>query len=173
MDYKKVFHLYPGKYVQVHQEAEPRNTIDIDQTVGAIVLGPQYNLHGGFFKSLLTGKRLWRSHWTPVNMTKDANKIYDTFNSKGCSNEFLFGYFNDQPIPYDYYNFLNFDDGYGNNILCTSVGDTLPDNEGVEDGIVPNDEDINNEIIINNVDSLASKIAPLQNEILVIEGVDN
>ena len=41
VDYKKFFHLHPGKYVQVHQEDEPRNTIDVDQTVGSIVLGPQ------------------------------------------------------------------------------------------------------------------------------------
>ena len=41
MQYKKFFHLHPGKYVQVHQENEPRNTIDVDQTVGSIFLGPQ------------------------------------------------------------------------------------------------------------------------------------
>ena len=38
---------------------------------------------------------------------------------------------------------------------------------------MPNDEDINDEIIINDYDSLASDIDPLQNEILVIEGVKN
>ena len=38
--YKKVFRLYPGEYVQVHQEDEPRNMIDINQTVRAIFLGP-------------------------------------------------------------------------------------------------------------------------------------
>ena len=47
-EYKKVFCLQPAKYVQVHQEDEPGNTIDIDQTVESIVLGPQYNLQGGF-----------------------------------------------------------------------------------------------------------------------------
>ena len=84
-DYKKVCRLQPGEYVQVHQEYEPRSTIDIDRTVGAINLGPQYNLHGGyFFESLLTGKRLLRSHWTPVNMTEDVIERYDTFNTKGC-----------------------------------------------------------------------------------------
>ena len=34
VDYEKVFHLQPGKYVQVHQEDEPRNTIDKYRTVG-------------------------------------------------------------------------------------------------------------------------------------------
>ena len=72
-DYKKVFRLHPGEYVQVHQEDEPRNTIDINRTVGTIALVPQYNLQGGYcFESLLTGKRLWRSHWTPFNMTEDV-----------------------------------------------------------------------------------------------------
>ena len=40
VDYKKI-HPQPGEYVQVHQEDEPLNTISIDQTVDAIVLGPQ------------------------------------------------------------------------------------------------------------------------------------
>ena len=49
VDYKKFFCLHPGEYVQVHQDDEPRDTIDIYQTVRAIFLGPQYNLQGGFF----------------------------------------------------------------------------------------------------------------------------
>ena len=48
-DYKKVCCLHSGEYVQVHQEDEPRNTIAINRTVGAIALGPQYNLQGGYF----------------------------------------------------------------------------------------------------------------------------
>ena len=39
-----------GIYVQVHQYDEPCNTINIDQTVGAIDPGPQYNLQEQFFK---------------------------------------------------------------------------------------------------------------------------
>ena len=69
-DYKKFCRLQLGEYVQVHQQNEPRNTITIDRTVGAIALGTQYNLQRGFFfETLLTGKRLRLSHWTPVNMT--------------------------------------------------------------------------------------------------------
>ena len=49
IEYKKVFCLKLGEYFQVHQEDESRNTIDIDQTVTAIVLGPHYNLQGGYF----------------------------------------------------------------------------------------------------------------------------
>ena len=72
VDYKKVCCLQTGEHVQVHQEDEPRNTISVYRTVGTIALGPQYNLQGGyFFESLLKGKRLRRSHWTPVNMTED------------------------------------------------------------------------------------------------------
>ena len=49
VNYKKVFRLQPGEYVQVHSEDEPQNTISIKWTVGAIALGPQYNLQGGYF----------------------------------------------------------------------------------------------------------------------------
>ena len=49
MYYNKVFRLNPYKYVHAHQEDELQNTINIDQTVVAIVLGPQYNLQGGCF----------------------------------------------------------------------------------------------------------------------------
>ena len=70
VDYKKLCRLHPGEYDQVHQYDEPQNTISIDRTVSAIALGPQYNLQGGYcFESLITGKHLWRSHWTPVNMS--------------------------------------------------------------------------------------------------------
>ena len=49
MDYKKVFFLQYGRYVQVHKEEDPRNTIDTDKTVREIFLEPQYNLQGGYF----------------------------------------------------------------------------------------------------------------------------
>ena len=69
----------------MHQEDEPRNTIDIDRTVNAIAPGPPYKRQGGyFFESILTDKRLRRSHWTSVNMTEDVIEQYDTFNTKSC-----------------------------------------------------------------------------------------
>ena len=69
----------------MHQEYEPQNTIDLNRTVGAISIGPQYNLQGDyFFDSLLTGKRLRRSHWTPIKMAEDVIERCDTFNTKGC-----------------------------------------------------------------------------------------
>ena len=59
VDYNKVFRLQQGGYVQVHQYSEPQNTINIDQTVVAIVLFPQYNLQSSYlFEILLTGKHL-------------------------------------------------------------------------------------------------------------------
>ena len=55
----------------IYQGGETQNTIDIDQIVGEIVSGPQYNLQGGYlFESLLTVKYLWHSHWNPVNITE-------------------------------------------------------------------------------------------------------
>ena len=84
----------------MHQEDESRNTIDIDWTVGAIALGPQYNLQGGyFFESLITGKRLRRSHWNPIKMTEDFIECYYTFNTKGFTEDLIFGDFHDQPTP--------------------------------------------------------------------------
>ena len=101
----------------MHQEDEPLNTIAIDRTVGAIALGSQYNFQRGyFFESLLTGKRLRRSHWTPVNMTEDAIERYDTFNTKGCPEDLIFGDFNDQPIPSTYSDLTNDYDNYGTQI---------------------------------------------------------
>ena len=47
VDYKNICRLQPGEYFEVHQEDEPRNTIDIDRNFGEIALGPQYNLQGG------------------------------------------------------------------------------------------------------------------------------
>ena len=41
MDYKNFSRIYTSKYFQVHQYDEPRNTIDIDLTVGEIVIVPQ------------------------------------------------------------------------------------------------------------------------------------
>ena len=151
VDYKKVCRLQPGEYVQVHQEDEPRNTIDIDWTVGAIALGPQYNLQGGyFFESLLTGKRLRRSHWTRVNMTEDVIEQYETFNTKVFPEDLHFGDFNDQPIPSTYSNLTN--DNYNDG---TQIDATLTDNKGVEDAVVPNDEN-------NDEDNLALDIDPPQ-----------
>ena len=114
-----------------------------------------------FFDILLTVKRLQRSHWNPANTTKDLIECYYLFNTKVCLDELIFGYFNDQPIPSNYYNFLNYDDDNGNNIPSTPVGDAIPDNKRVEDAVVPNDEDIKDEIMINDYDSLASDIESL------------
>ena len=77
VNYKEVCRLQPGDYIQVHQENEPRNTIAINRTIGAISLGAQFNLQGGyFFESTPTGKRLWRSYWNPVNITEDVIDRY-------------------------------------------------------------------------------------------------
>ena len=64
-------------------------------------------------------------------MNEDVIEKYDTFNTKGFPNELIFGNFNDQPIPSDYYNFLNDydDDDDGNNFPGTPVVDALPENK--------------------------------------------
>ena len=148
VDYKKVCRLQPGEYVEVHQEDEPQNTIDIDQNVGAIALGPQQNLQGGyFFEILLTGKRLLRSYWNPVNTTEDVIERYDTFNTKGCPEDLIFGDFNDQPIPSTYFDIKNDYDNYG-----TQIDAALTDNNVVEEAVVPNDENNNEYILASDID---------------------
>ena len=58
-------------------------------------------------------------------MTEDVIESYDTFNTKGCRDKLIFGAFNDQPIPSNYYNFLNDDNNDGNNIPVNPV-DNFP-----------------------------------------------
>ena len=48
--------------------------------------------------------------------------------------------FNGHPIPSNYYNFLNDDNDEGNNNTGTPIFNYLPENEVVEDSVVPNDE---------------------------------
>ena len=95
-------------------------------------------------------------------MTEGVIEQYDTFNTKGCPDELIFGGFNDQPIPSDYYNIINDDNDDGKNIPGTPIDDALLDNKGVEDIVVPKDEDTNDEIIIYDDGSLASDIDLLQ-----------
>ena len=66
-------------------------------------------------------------------MTEDVIDRYDTCITKGFPDELIFGYFNLQPIPSDYYNFLMNDNENGNNIPEILVDNDLPDNKGVED----------------------------------------
>ena len=66
--------------------------------------------------SLITGKLLQRSHWTPVNMTEDVIERYETFNTKGCLEDLIFSDFNDQPIPSTYSDLTNYYDDNGTQI---------------------------------------------------------
>ena len=95
-------------------------------------------------------------------MTKDVIEYYDTFNTIWCPDELIFGDFNDKTIPSEYYNFLNDDNGDANNITGTPVENVLLENKWVEDAAVPNEDDINDEITIEDNDSLASYIYSLQ-----------
>ena len=69
---------------------------------------------------------------------------YGTFHTKVCPDELILCNFNEQPIPSDYYNFLNDENYDGNNVTSTPVDNTLQDNKLLEDPVMPNDEDINN-----------------------------
>ena len=73
-------------------------------------------------------------------MIEDMIERYFKFNTKICTYKLIFGNFNDETIPPNYYNLLNDDDGDGNNSPDTPVDDSLPDNEGVDYEFVTNDE---------------------------------
>ena len=71
-------------------------------------------------------------------MPEKGIKRYYTFNTEGYPYELIFGHFNYQHIPPDYYDFLNDDDDNDNNITVTPVEYVFPDNEVVDDAIGPN-----------------------------------
>ena len=71
-------------------------------------------------------------------MTEDFIERYDMFNTKGCPEDLIFGDFNYQPIPSTYSNLTNYYNDYG-----TQIDAALTDNEGLEDAVVPNDENNN------------------------------
>ena len=49
-------------------------------------------------------------------MTEDVIEQYDTFNTKGCPEDLIFGDFNDQPIPSTYSDITNDYDDDGTQI---------------------------------------------------------
>ena len=103
-------------------------------------------------------------------MNEDVVERCDNFNTKGCTYEPLFGDFHDRPIPPVQYDLLNDYDGDDNNIPVTPGDDVFKDNKGVGYAVVQNapvtddnDEDIDNQITIEDYDSLTSFIDLTQN----------
>ena len=102
-------------------------------------------------------------------MTEGVIEQYNTFNTKIFLYELHFGGFHDQPIPPDYYDLLNDNDDYKNNIPGTPVENFFPLNKGAEDAVIPNapdvdanDEDIYDNKIIGYANSLTSDLYPLR-----------
>ena len=81
-------------------------------------------------------------------MTEDVIEQYDIFNTKGCPEDLIFGYFNDQSIPSNYSDLKNDDDDDG-----TQIDSALKENEGVEDSVVPNDENKNDESLASDIET--------------------
>ena len=61
-------------------------------------------------------------------MNEDVIERYDTINTKGCTEDLIFGDFNDQPIPSTYFDVKNYYDDDGTKIVAA-----IMDNEGFED----------------------------------------
>ena len=83
-------------------------------------------------------------------MNEDVIERYETFGTKVCPEDPIFGDFNDQPIPSTYSDLTNDYDDDGTQIYAA-----LTENKGVEDAVVPND-------LNKDKDSLASDIDPPQ-----------
>ena len=66
-------------------------------------------------------------------MNEDVIERYNTFNTKGCPEDLIFGGYNDQLIPYTYSDLKNNYDDDG-----TQINAALTNNEVVEDAVVPN-----------------------------------
>ena len=71
-DYNKMCKLEFGSYAQVHDEPEPTNSM-IPRTSGAICLGPNNTLQGGYkFLNLNTGRMVTRRSFTELPITNDV-----------------------------------------------------------------------------------------------------
>ena len=68
-------------------------------------------------------------------MNEDDIERYDTFNTKGCPEDLIFGGFNNQPILSTYRDLTNDSDDDG-----TPLDAALADNKGLKYAVVPNDE---------------------------------
>jgi hypothetical protein len=80
LDYKKHLILHIGKYFQVHEEDNHRNS-QIARTKGAIFSGPSGNLQGGFkFMALNTRKNIVRGSWDVILM---PNLVISIVNALG------------------------------------------------------------------------------------------
>ena len=71
-------------------------------------------------------------------MTEGFIELCETFNTKGCPEELIFGGFYNQPLPSTYSDLIN--DYYDN---VTPIEASLAYNKGVENSVIPHDEDIN------------------------------
>eukprot|EP00957_Ditylum_brightwellii_P017274 1301362-Ditylum_brightwellii.AAC.1 len=61
-------------YAQMHKDNSPTNSMN-DRTIGAIALGPSFNLQGGYkFMSLETGKLIHRRKFTELPMPENVIK---------------------------------------------------------------------------------------------------
>ncbi len=70
IDYDKHCRIEYGQYVQTHEKHD--NTMAA-RAIGALALRPTGNLQGGhYFFSLMTGKRLHRTHWTELPMPAEV-----------------------------------------------------------------------------------------------------
>jgi hypothetical protein len=70
IDYNKHCRIEFGQYVQIHEQHD--NSM-APRTVGALALRPTGNQQGGYyFYSLMSGKRLHRTHWTALPMPAEV-----------------------------------------------------------------------------------------------------
>jgi hypothetical protein len=138
LDYKKHLSLQLGKYCQVHEEDNPRNS-QIARTKGAISVGPIGNLQARFkFMSLNNGKKSVRRSWDVIPM---PDIVIDRVNALGR----------------DHPQHMTFTDGHGRFIGDVEIPgvDADDENDNHLPGVVPV---ITDDIEITGVDMEGTEI---------------
>lgn len=79
LDFNKHCRVDVGAYVQTHDEPDPSNDTNTNRTTGAIALGSNDNLQGGYrFLSLTTGRVIDRRNFNILPITQDViNRVHE------------------------------------------------------------------------------------------------
>ena len=98
-------------------------------------------------------------------MTEDGIERYDTFNTKGCLEDLIFGDFNDQPIPSTYSDLTYYHDDDGTQIDAALMG-----NEGLDNKVLPPERKgyiLRNPLNVNYSDKRATRLSMVWNNLIV------
>ena len=141
LDYNRDCKLEVGAYCQVHRDTKPRNDTEQYRTIGAIVLGRNNNMQGGYrFMNLTTGREINSHQWNgPLPLTDAVIDSVDELAVKEQHN-FIFWDRNQNPLDDDDNNIA----GVESYSVITGV-DSDNDSDYAE-----SDNESNNSVIVEN-----------------------